>query len=72
LVLGGPDVFKFIADPNLVWRDDAETKVLFCERNGQKVGVGVRADPATVIANISAVIERLRSGMNPLQAMQRH
>lgn len=60
--------FPFIRDPRLVWGRDAEGR--FCSRDGRRIGPGLRIDPDQVIADTALILSRLRSGMNPYEAVK--
>lgn len=58
----------FIADPKISWVEDG--KVYSAIRDGQVIGVGVRAFPAFTIAQTKIVSELLIAGVNPAEACE--
>jgi len=60
--------FSFVRDKRLVW--DADARGRFCRRAGQRIGPGLRIDPDQVIADTALILSRLRSGMNPYEAVK--
>ncbi len=60
--------FAFVRDGRLAWDSDAEGR--FCRRDGQRIGPGLRIDPDQVIADTALTLSRLRSGMNPYEAVK--
>ena len=64
---GMPDHVEFIPDPRIEWRQDCEDHQAY--RDGVRLGVGVRTDPAETMRLIALVRERLLAGMDPQRAM---
>lgn len=60
--------FAFIPDAKIEWRDDGDYRTAY--RDGIEIGPGVRANPAKVLAELEAIERRLRSGMNPFEAVR--
>ncbi len=60
--------FPFVRDARLVWDSDEEGR--FCRRDGRRIGPGLRIDPDQVIADTALILIRLRSGMNPYEAVK--
>lgn len=63
-----PDRIIFSPDPKLVWRHDGRT--WSCWRGDRLMGFGVRARPEELILECERIRERLRSGMDPLEAVR--
>jgi len=57
---------EFAPDPKLAWRDIDGGR--FCERNGRRVGLGVRVNPARTIREYTLVRDRVLAGMDPMKA----
>jgi hypothetical protein len=57
----------FIPDKKIEWRKLDSGYAAF--RDGQEVGIGIRAFPEFTMARIVLVKERLLSGMKPMEAM---
>jgi hypothetical protein len=60
--------FSFVRDPRLVWDEDENDR--FCRRDGRRIGPGLRIDPTQVMADTALILARLRSGMNPYEAVK--
>lgn len=60
--------FPFVRDPRLEWDSDDEER--FCRLDGRRIGPGLRIDPDQVIADTALILSRLRSGMNPYEAVK--
>jgi hypothetical protein len=56
----------FIVDLKIEWKEDGN--VYSAWRDGERIGVGVRAYPALTIAQTAIVTERLRAGVDPDKA----
>lgn len=63
------DFFDFIPDEKIVWREDG--KVHSAYRDGVRIGMGLRKDPATHLNNMQVLKRRLLDGMNPYDALRR-
>jgi hypothetical protein len=63
-----PD-FAFIRDPRLRWHEDADGE-RYCERDGHRIGPGLRLDAPQVMADTALIKDRLCSGMNPYEAVK--
>ncbi|WP_019832579.1 hypothetical protein [Sphingomonas sp. PR090111-T3T-6A] len=61
--------FPFIRDPKLRWRED-EAGERYCERDGHRIGPGLRLDAPQVMADTALIKDRLESGMNPYEAVK--
>ncbi len=61
--------FEFIPDPAIEWRDEGDFRIPY--RGGQKVGKGIREDPAAAMAQLEEIKRKLLSGMNPWEAIRR-
>lgn len=59
---------EFIPDPKISWVEDGE--VYSAVRDGQVVGIGVRAFPSFTMARNAIVRERLLAGIDPYKAIQ--
>jgi hypothetical protein len=60
--------FAFVRDPKLTWGEGRSGR--FCRRDGQRIGAGLRIDPDQVMADTALILARLRSGMNPYEAVK--
>ena len=63
-----PD-FPFIRDPRLCWHEDGAGE-RYCERDGHRIGPGLRLDAPQVMADTELIRDRLESGMNPYEAVK--
>lgn len=64
---GTPDHVEFIPDPLIEWRPEGGGFVAY--RDGVRVDVGVRTDPAETMRWFALVRGRLLEGMDPRQAV---
>lgn len=62
----GPLV-DFVPDPKIEWREQGDRLAPY--REGVRVPVGIRSDPAAALEEVEQVKKRLLSGMNPLKAV---
>lgn len=62
------DVFPFIPDPHIEWRDEKDHRQAY--RKGYAIDVGLRAFPKVTVAQTLEVQKRLLSGMNPYKATE--
>jgi hypothetical protein len=60
--------FEFVPDTKIEWRDEGLVRTAY--RDDVEIGPGLRADPASVLADIEAIRTRLLSGMNPYRALR--
>jgi len=66
IVIGGPDEFPFIPDPNIEWRIEGDYRVAY--RKGIMVDPGFRSNPAESKRIAAIVRARIEAGMDPLKA----
>lgn len=62
------DALDFIPDPRIEWREADGIPVAY--RDGHPIGPGVRSDPAEEMAALDRIRRRLRSGMDPYDAIR--
>jgi hypothetical protein len=60
--------FAFVRDSKLAWDEGRSDR--FCRRDGRRIGPGLRIDPDQVMADTALILARLRSGMNPYEAVK--
>lgn len=63
------DLFDFIPDPKIEWREEGDHRVAY--RDDVEIGPGVRSDPVGTLAKIEEMRARLLSGMNPYEVVKR-
>lgn len=63
------DVFDFVPDAAIVWRDNGRLRSAF--RDDVMIGKGVRKYPSKKLEEVQMLKARLLSGMNPYEAMRR-
>lgn len=65
-LVDSPEVFEFIPDPDIEWREENGFNVAY--RKGFKIDAGFRIDPVKTKSMLDTVMARLDAGMDPIEA----
>jgi hypothetical protein len=65
-LIGVPDIFPFIPDPDIEWREEGDHRVPY--RKGLIVEPGLRTDPEESQRISKVVLARINKGMDPIKA----